>query len=97
MGQPWQAFSVCPRCTSRPSFSTSNWSSAWNIWRTPKPEFRYRSTHVRVHDHVFAETGEKLWPLSPSTDRISLTAWRLAGLRETACERSRSPAPRRSA
>ena len=37
---------------------------------------------------MLAETGEKLWPLSPSTDRISLTAWRLAGLREAAFERS---------
>jgi predicted nuclease with RNAse H fold len=54
----------------------------------PKPEFRYRGTDARVHDHVLAETGEKLWPLSPSTDRISLTAWRLAGLREAAFARS---------
>jgi hypothetical protein len=37
---------------------------------------------------VLAATGEKLWPLSPSTDRISLTAWRLAGLREAAFARS---------
>jgi Protein of unknown function (DUF429) len=55
----------------------------------PKPEFRYRATDLRVHDRVLAETGEKLWPLSPSTDRISLTAWRLAGLREAAFARSR--------
>jgi predicted nuclease with RNAse H fold len=54
----------------------------------PKPEFRYRGTDIRVHDHVLAETGQKLWPLSPSTDRISLTAWRLAGLREAAFARS---------
>jgi hypothetical protein len=59
-------------------------------WPAPaKPEFRYRRTDLFVHDHVLAETGQKLWPLSPSTDRIALTAWRLAGLREAAWERSR--------
>jgi predicted nuclease with RNAse H fold len=54
----------------------------------PKREFRYRATDLHVHDHVLTETAQKLWPLSPSTDRIALTAWRLAGLREAACERS---------
>lgn len=59
-------------------------------WPAPaKPEFRYRRTDLFVHDHLLAETGQKLWPLSPSTDRIALTAWRLAGLREAAWERSR--------
>jgi predicted nuclease with RNAse H fold len=59
-------------------------------WPAPsKPEFRYRRTDLFVHDHVEAETAQKLWPLSPSTDRIALTAWRLAGLREAAYERSR--------
>lgn len=59
-------------------------------WPAPaKPEFRYRRTDLFVHDHVGAETGQKLWPLSPSTDRIALTAWRLAGLREAAFRRSR--------
>ena len=58
-------------------------------WLAPdKQSFRLRRTDIQVHDHVLAETGEKLWPLSPSTDRISLTAWRLAGLREAAYERS---------
>jgi predicted nuclease with RNAse H fold len=58
-------------------------------WPAPaKPEFRYRRTDLHVHDRVLTETGEKLWPLSPSTDRISLTAWRLAGLREAAFRRS---------
>ncbi|HET7054171.1 MAG TPA: DUF429 domain-containing protein [Solirubrobacterales bacterium] len=59
--------------------------------RWPRPDkqsFRLRHTDVHVHDRLLAETGEKLWPLSPSTDRISLTAWRLAGLREVAYERS---------
>src|SRR5680860_942839 len=58
-------------------------------WPGPdKQSFRLRRTDLFVHDHVLAETGEKLWPLSPSTDRISLTAWRLAGLREAAFARS---------
>ncbi len=59
-------------------------------WPAPaKPEFRYRLTDRFAHDHVLAETEQKLWPLSPSTDRIALTAWRLAGLREAAFRRSR--------
>jgi hypothetical protein len=59
-------------------------------WAAPdKRSFRLRRTDLHVHDRVLAETGEKLWPLSPSTDRISLTAWRLAGLREAAFARSR--------
>jgi hypothetical protein len=59
-------------------------------WPAPdKQSFRLRRTDLHVHDRVLAATGEKLWPLSPSTDRISLTAWRLAGLREAAFTRSR--------
>jgi hypothetical protein len=54
----------------------------------PKREFRYRATDLHVHDRLLAEADVKLWPLSPSTDRIALTAWRLAGLREAACTRS---------
>jgi hypothetical protein len=58
-------------------------------WPAPdKRSFRLRRTDLHVHDRVLAATGEKLWPLSPSTDRISLTAWRLAGLREAAFGRS---------
>jgi predicted nuclease with RNAse H fold len=59
--------------------------------RWPGPEkraFRYRRADLHVHDRVLAETDEHLWPLSPATDRISLAAWRLAGLRETAATRS---------
>jgi len=59
-------------------------------WPAPdKRSFRLRRTDLYVHDRVLDQTEEKLWPLSPSTDRISLTAWRLAGLREAAFERSR--------
>jgi predicted nuclease with RNAse H fold len=58
-------------------------------WPAPdKRSFRLRCTDIHVHDRVLAQTGEHLWPLSPSTDRISLTAWRLAGLREVAFARS---------
>lgn len=53
-----------------------------------KQDFRYRRTDSFVHDHVLAEVEQSLWPLSPSSDRIALTAWRLAGLREAAFERS---------
>ena len=61
-----------------------------NRWPAPeKQSFRLRRTDLQAHDRVIAETGQKLWPLSPSTDRIALTAWRLAGLREAAYERSR--------
>jgi predicted nuclease with RNAse H fold len=55
---------------------------------TAKQDFRYRLTDRFVHDHLLAETEQALWPLSPSTDRIALTAWRLAALREAAAERS---------
>jgi predicted nuclease with RNAse H fold len=54
-----------------------------------KLDFRYRLTDRFVHEYVLAETEQALWPLSPSTDRIALTAWRLAGLREAAAQRSR--------
>lgn len=59
-------------------------------WPAPdKQSFRLRRTDLHVHERVLAETGRKLWPLSPSTDRIALAVWRLAGLRETAYQRSR--------
>ena len=59
-------------------------------WPAPdKQSFRLRRTDLHVHDRVLAESGKKLWPLSPSTDRIALAVWRLAGLRETAYQRSR--------
>lgn len=58
-------------------------------WPAPdKQRFRLRRTDLHVHDRVLDQTGHKLWPLSPSTDRISLAVWRLAGLREMAYERS---------
>ena len=59
-------------------------------WPAPdKQSFRLRRTDLHVHERVLAETDRKLWPLSPSTDRIALAVWRLAGLRETAYQRSR--------
>ena len=58
-------------------------------WPAPeKRAFRYRRADLWVHDRVLSEVEEHLWPLSPSTDRISLAAWRLAGLREAAASRS---------
>ncbi|MBK5218885.1 MAG: DUF429 domain-containing protein [Thermoleophilia bacterium] len=53
-----------------------------------KNDFRHRHTDRFVREMVLAETGAKLWPLSVSSDRIGLTAWRLAGLRESAFRRS---------
>ena len=60
----------------------------WGEPATDKPSFRLRRTDLHVHDRVLDQAEEHLWPLSPSTDRISLTAWRLAGLREAAFARS---------
>lgn len=58
-------------------------------WPGPeKRAFRYRRADLHVHDRVLDQTEQHLWPLSPSTDRISLAAWRLAGLREAAAARS---------
>lgn len=53
-----------------------------------KEDFRYRRTDRFVRERVERLTGRKLWPLSPSSDRIALTAWRLAQLRERGFERS---------
>lgn len=53
-----------------------------------KEGFRFRRTDGFVRETVLDEVGGKLWPLSVSSDRISLTAWRLAGLREGAFQRS---------
>lgn len=55
-------------------------SGRWS--RVDKVAFRYRRTDRFVREHVEQETGKKLWPLSPSSDRIALAAWRLAQLRE---------------
>jgi hypothetical protein len=58
-------------------------------WPAPdKERFRYRRTDLIAHQVVLAETGEKLWPLSVSSDRLALTAWRSAQLRERAFEDS---------
>jgi predicted nuclease with RNAse H fold len=58
-------------------------------WPAPDKEgFRYRRTDLVAHEVVLAETGEKLWPLSVSSDRLALTAWRSAQLRERAFEGS---------
>lgn len=58
-------------------------------WRQPgKLEFRYRASDRFAHDYVLSAAGERLWPLSVASDRVALTARRLAGLREAQFERS---------
>jgi len=87
-GAEWVAIDA-PFGWPQPMVAAVHAYAADGRWPTPgKQSFRLRRTDLHVHDHVLAETGEKLWPLSPSTDRISLTAWRLAGLREAAFARS---------
>ena len=72
-----------------PMVSAVHTYSAEGRWPAPdKQRFRLRRSDLHVHDRVLDQTGHKLWPLSPSTDRISLAVWRLAGLREMAYERS---------
>jgi predicted nuclease with RNAse H fold len=53
-----------------------------------KLDFRFRYTDRFVHDFVLEQTEKKIWPLSPSSDRIALCVWRLAELRERAFARS---------
>jgi predicted nuclease with RNAse H fold len=53
-----------------------------------KLDFRLRHTDRFVHDFVLEQTEKKIWPLSPSSDRIALCVWRLAELRERAFARS---------
>ncbi len=53
-----------------------------------KTAFRFRRTDRFVNETVLEETGKKLWPLSVSADRLALTAWRTAQLRERAFEGS---------
>jgi predicted nuclease with RNAse H fold len=63
---------------------TGRWSGV------DKEAFRYRRTDLFVRETLQAETGEKLWPLSVSSDRLALTARRTAQLRERAFEGSGS-------
>ncbi len=58
--------------------TTGEWSGI------DKAAFRYRRTELFIHEFVLAETDEKLWPISVSSDRAALTAWRVAQLRERA-------------
>lgn len=52
-------------------------------WESDDREsFRFRRTDRFIRDTVFAETGKKLWPMSVSSDRLALTARRMAQLRE---------------
>lgn len=56
--------------------TSGNWESE------DREAFRFRRTDRFIRDTVFAETGKKLWPLSVSSDRLALTARRMAQLRE---------------
>ena len=62
--------------------TTGRWSGI------DKTDFRFRRTDRFVNETVLEETGKKLWPLSVSADRLALTAWRTAQLRERAFEGS---------
>ncbi len=53
-----------------------------------KEAFRWRRTDILARELVLAETDKKLWPLSVSSDRLAVTAWRTAGLRERVFEGS---------
>lgn len=58
-------------------------------WPAPgKEEFRYRRTDLEVRATVMAEAGEKVWPMSVSSDVAALRGCRLAQLRERAFEHS---------
>jgi hypothetical protein len=59
------------------------YSSAEGVWsELDKDSFRFRCTDHHIHDMVLAETGQKHWPMSVASDRLALTAWRAAQLRE---------------
>lgn len=53
------------------------------VWSgVDKAAFRYRRTDLAVIERVREQTGKPLYPLSVSSDRIAIAAWRVAGLRE---------------
>jgi hypothetical protein len=47
----------------------------WPIGTTPE-RMRYRRTDWFVHDTIKAERQQSVWPLSVSSDRIAVCAWR---------------------
>jgi predicted nuclease with RNAse H fold len=51
-----------------------------------KTAFRYRCTDRVVIEQVKAETGKPLNPLSVSSERIAITTWRIAEVRESLFE-----------
>ena len=57
--------------------------AAEGVWSgVEKTAFRYRRTDLAVIERLREQMGKPLYPLSVSSDRIALTAWRIAGLRE---------------
>jgi hypothetical protein len=55
--------------------ATGVWSAA-----VPTTRMRHRDTDRFVHKVVAANAGKSLWPLSVSSDRIAVCAWRCARL-----------------
>lgn len=53
-----------------------------------KIAFRYRCTDRAVVERVKAKTGKPLNPLSVSSERIAITTWRIAEVRESLFEES---------
>jgi hypothetical protein len=59
----------------------------WPIGTTPE-RMRYRRTDWFVHDTIKAERQQSVWPLSVSSDRIAVCAWRCARLLTSHAERT---------
>jgi predicted nuclease with RNAse H fold len=58
-------------------------------WPEAAPrELRYRVTDLAVRDAVARERGTSVWPLSVSSDRIAVCAWRCARLLTEYAKRS---------
>jgi Protein of unknown function (DUF429) len=62
-------------------------SDAWPANATPE-RLRYRETDWFVHKVVADEAGTSVWPLSVSSDRIAVCAWRCANLLRAHSERT---------
>jgi hypothetical protein len=60
----------------------------WPKEATPQ-RLRYRTTDWFVHDLIADERDVKVWPLSVSSDRIAVCAWRCARLLSEYAERTR--------
>lgn len=78
----------CPLGWPREMVRAVGGYAADGVWSgVEKTAFRYRRTDLAVIETLREQTGKPLYPLSVSSDRIALTAWRVAGLRELLDER----------